>query len=276
MNDVDKKTAGSKADLRFLIAATAIALSAVMTAVYAPGALRPLALIPLWLLPPAYYFYCLSRLKELSSYGLEETADFVLGRGSPLIGAMQHRAEILPFLRECFPAPPSALAEIGRGKGGTLAMLCRAASPDALIISLDLPGSVYSGALPFLNKGAWRQRLLKALAGPGQDLRVINGDSKSPATLELFEKELGGRRLDLLFIDGDHAFEGVRSDFERYSRFVKPGGIIAFHDIQPGLENLGVAVSRFWRETSLPGTRKEFIENRSQISYGIGALQLPG
>lgn len=239
------------------------------------GALRTLAAVSLLLLPAsAYYGYCLFRLKRLSSSSLEETADFVFGSGSALVGAIQHRAEIVPFLKGCFPRPPSAVAEIGRGRGGSLALLCRAAAPDALVISLDLPGGSNSGTIPGLTRGALHRPLLKAMSGPRQDLRLIDGDSKSPAARALFVKALAGRKLDLLFIDGDHSFEGVRSDYELYAGFVKPGGIIAFHDIQPGCEDLGAEVSRFWRETPLPGKRQEFIADRCQASRGIGVLRL--
>ncbi len=224
----------------------------------------------------AYYFYCLFALRKLASRGAEETADFVLGSGSALVGALQLRQELFAFLRWAGP-PPAAVAEIGRARGGTLAILCRAAAPDALVISLDLPGGLHSGPIPLLNKGAWRLPLLRAMKGPGQDLRLLDGDSRSPASVELFRKALAGKKLDLLFIDGGHTFESVRSDYELYSGFVRPGGVIAFHDIQPGYEKeLGVVVSRFWREYPLPGERAEFIADSSQLSYGIGALRLPG
>ncbi len=251
-------------------------LCAVLAAAVLPGITRLAAVLPLLLLPPVKYIYCVCRLRELDGAGLEEAADFILGPGSFFTGMLQRRGEIIPFLKENFPSPPAAVAEIGRAKGGTLMLLCRAAAPDALIISLDLPGAIHSGPVPALNKGAWRLPLLRAMAGPGQDLRLIDGDSKLPSSTALFEGALDGRKLDLLFIDGDHTWEGVKSDYETYSRFVRPGGVIAFHDIQPGLEDFGVAVSRFWRTAHLPGTRKEYIEDPAQVSYGIGALRLPG
>jgi len=37
-------------------------------------------------------------------------------------------------------------------------------------------------------------------------------------------------RLDVLFIDGDHSYEGVLADWLLYSPLVKTGGIVAFHD----------------------------------------------
>jgi predicted O-methyltransferase YrrM len=36
--------------------------------------------------------------------------------------------------------------------------------------------------------------------------------------------------LDLLFIDGDHSYQGVKTDWEAYKDFLKPGSIVVFHD----------------------------------------------
>jgi hypothetical protein len=36
--------------------------------------------------------------------------------------------------------------------------------------------------------------------------------------------------ISLLWIDGDHAYESVREDFLSWSKFVVPGGWVAFHD----------------------------------------------
>ena len=38
------------------------------------------------------------------------------------------------------------------------------------------------------------------------------------------------KSIDLLFIDGDHTYEGVKSDLENYIDLVKPGGCVVFHD----------------------------------------------
>ncbi len=37
--------------------------------------------------------------------------------------------------------------------------------------------------------------------------------------------------IDLLFIDGVHNYDGVKSDFETFGSKVKKGGVVAFHDI---------------------------------------------
>ena len=41
----------------------------------------------------------------------------------------------------------------------------------------------------------------------------------------------GGSSCSLLFIDGDHRYESVLTDWLLYSPLVKKGGIVVFHDV---------------------------------------------
>ena len=50
--------------------------------------------------------------------------------------------------------------------------------------------------------------------------------------------------IDFIFIDGDHSYEGIKRDWEDWSKKIKPGGIIALHDTSvpahdPAISNLG-------------------------------------
>jgi hypothetical protein len=72
----------------------------------------------------------------------------------------------------------------------------------------------------------------------------IIGDSTSPATLDRVRAMLDGRQIDLLFIDGNHAYEGVKRDYEIYAPLTRH--IIAFHDVN--LEWAGAGIKRFWDE----------------------------
>jgi predicted O-methyltransferase YrrM len=36
--------------------------------------------------------------------------------------------------------------------------------------------------------------------------------------------------IDVLFIDGDHGYEGVKRDWNLFSSFVQPFGVVIFHD----------------------------------------------
>ena len=77
-------------------------------------------------------------------------------------------------------------------------------------------------------------------------------------------------QLDFLFIDGDHSYEGVRSDFEMYAPLVRSGGLIAFHDITPSKGSRHVY--RFWDEIKVSYTHKEFIHRTGEGAMGIGVL----
>jgi len=57
----------------------------------------------------------------------------------------------------------------------------------------------------------------------------------------LSRSDLDGE-LDLAFIDGDHDEEAVRSDFGRVSELIKPGGVVAFHDLNSYHPGVGIVV----------------------------------
>jgi cephalosporin hydroxylase len=78
-----------------------------------------------------------------------------------------------------------------------------------------------------------RADLYKLFARPDQRLDVLRLDSHEPQTIARISELLEGMPLDLLFIDGDHTYEGVCRDFQMYGPLVANGGMIAFHDIVP-------------------------------------------
>lgn len=47
--------------------------------------------------------------------------------------------------------------------------------------------------------------------------------------------------LDLVFIDGDHSYEGVKSDWLLYEPLVRAGGLVLFHDKMNTREFPGIA-----------------------------------
>ncbi len=56
------------------------------------------------------------------------------------------------------------------------------------------------------------------------------GMSYDPMTIQkVYQSASGG--VDLLFIDGDHQYASVLADWLLYSPLVRPGGVVAFHDI---------------------------------------------
>jgi predicted O-methyltransferase YrrM len=85
---------------------------------------------------------------------------------------------------------------------------------------------------------------------------------------------LAGEKADFLFIDGDHTVNGVKADYEMYKEFVRPGGLIAFHDIienQPLPDN---EVFHFWKQVKQGKTTEEFIDHPQQCGFGIGIIRV--
>ena len=159
--------------------------------------------------------------------------------------------------------------EIGTADGGTLFMLSRVADPAALLVSLDLPGGKFGGGYP-----KWKTKLFREMRLPAQRIELLRADSHEPGSLARVRELLGGRPLDLLFIDGDHTYAGVKQDFEMYGPLVRPGGLIGFHDINEHPDrSFGGDVPRFWEELKATRDVEEFIENPGQ-GYGIGVLRV--
>ena len=140
----------------------------------------------------------------------------------------QIRSEILDLLKVLSSRPPKTLMEIGTDKGGTLFLFSRVATPDALLISLDLPPGRPGWGYP-----PWRKEVFLSFARARQKIELVLADSHVPATVEHIRKLLAARSLDFLLIDGDHRYEGVKRDYEMYAPLVVSGGLIAFHDIVP-------------------------------------------
>jgi predicted O-methyltransferase YrrM len=51
--------------------------------------------------------------------------------------------------------------------------------------------------------------------------------------------------LDILFVDGDHHYETVLSDLVTYSPYVKSGGLILLHDVEPDKKNWDINTERW-------------------------------
>jgi predicted O-methyltransferase YrrM len=185
------------------------------------------------------------------------------------IRPMQIRSEISSFLDLIASEPPATVLEIGTARGGTLFLLAQAARENALLVSIDAPDAAGFGARP---EYAARARLYRSLGGRTQRVVFLAADSHLPDTLERVRDVLDGRRVDVLFVDGDHTLEGVASDFRMYAPLVRSGGLVAFHDIVPGpAENVG-GVPAFWQSVRAADSL-EFVEDWNQGGYGIGVLR---
>jgi predicted O-methyltransferase YrrM len=154
--------------------------------------------------------------------------------------------------------------EIGSSAGGTLALLAELSAPDALLVAVDLPQSADQR----------HSNVALAAAAAGRRFVIARSDSRSAEAIATVAGAVGDAGADVLFIDGGHQAAVVRSDLRTYTRFVRDGGIVAFHDIVVHPEFPDVRVHELWAElrTRFPGEVEEIVEAADQTWGGIGLL----
>jgi predicted O-methyltransferase YrrM len=206
-----------------------------------------------WFLPVLERFFC----TDLDDF-------FRVAYASPFRPG-QIIEEISGLLNLLASTQPKNILEIGTDKGGTLYLFTKVVHPAATLVSVDLRLT--------------RANLLSSFARNQQTITLIEGDSTAPATLEKV-RLIFPDGLDFLFIDGDHSYTGVKQDFLNYSPLVRPGGLVAFHDIVEDNEtHYGVVtggwsggVPRFWQEIKKKYQHTEFVKHYQQGGLGLGIL----
>jgi predicted O-methyltransferase YrrM len=185
------------------------------------------------------------------------------------IGITQQRDEARWLFELVRAEQPRAVLEIGLDEGGTLFLWTRAAAPDARLLSID--------TRPLGRLGVWSPFALerRSFAYPHQRVElVMPADSHDPATRSRVESLLAGSPVDFLFVDGDHSREGVWADFELYAPLVRPGGIVAFHDVSEHTYAAVQGVRDFWREFKATRETDERVLGE-EPGYGIGVYRVP-
>lgn len=175
-------------------------------------------------------------------------------------GSCQIPWEIDGAIRHIAAVHPQVICEIGTFDGGT-----------SLLFSRFLPGVELMLCIDLYVKN---KEMLRLLAPPRQQLRFLDMPSSAPRTVARVRELLGGRSLDVLFIDGDHRYEGVNQDFLSYLPLVRKGGLVLFHDIVPdkGGRAWAGGVPQLWKELAPQYPHREFVQSRDQDGYGIGVL----
>ncbi len=185
------------------------------------------------------------------------------------VGITQKPREIEWLFGRVFEAQPRIVLEIGLALGGTLFLWSRAAAPDAHLVAVDdsLPGAL----------GVWSPFPLvrRSFARDEQRVSLLMGrDSHEAETYDRVRRVVGGASIDFLFIDGDHTYEGVSEDFRTYSRLVRPGGLVAFHDVSQDPTSDTEGTARFWSEFVREHETRECVAGGAP-GYGIGLYEVP-
>lgn len=110
--------------------------------------------------------------------------------------------------------PSCRILEIGRYRGGSTLLLAVAIDGDSKLTSIDNLAKIGCDDTALTN-------VLKK-AGLLYKVELIVEDST--------DVEARPNSYDIVFIDGDHSYEGILRDYEHWKYAVKPGGHLLFHD----------------------------------------------
>jgi hypothetical protein len=138
--------------------------------------------------------------------------------------------------------------EIGSASGGVLHGLIKCSNIPSLTISIDdFTEKMYRIDGDNMEYGE-RVKFYKGWCNNGQFLQLIPMSTFDMRTLKIVTHILNGNKIDILFIDGYHTYQAVKSDYTTYSPLVADNGIIAFHDINGRSANDPRKVSQLWDE----------------------------
>ncbi|EDY20153.1 hypothetical protein CfE428DRAFT_2077 [Chthoniobacter flavus Ellin428] len=179
----------------------------------------------------------------------------------------QHSKEFQPLMQFVEKLQLRNLVEVGTREGGSLFMLSRILPPGSTIISVDLPGMAWGRK----DSGARKQRIAERLRADGFTVHLVERDSSLPETATEVARLLDGAPIEALFLDGDHAFDGVLADFRNYQPLMKEQAPIIFHDIAKAAKLPKVEVHYLWRllKTFMPW--REFVA-APENGQGIGIV----
>jgi predicted O-methyltransferase YrrM len=155
-----------------------------------------------------------------------------------------------------------AVAEVGRFRGGTTLLLAGAGAGRVVSVDNDLLG---------------QRRHAPALAGIlvrlglRDRVEIVVADSRT--------HPVDAASFDVVFVDADHSYDGVRADFAHWWHALAEGGHLVFHDANfaPGDSRLKVAegvvkfVAELDRERALrrleaPGTLVHYSKSSEPLS----------
>lgn len=164
--------------------------------------------------------------------------------------------EYANVLLEITKRKPSSYLEVGIGNGGSWLAMSYVLK-NILKVSHAVDNLAYYQSIG--QKIEEVDFIVGYLSSFIQDVKFYNMDSQV-----YFANHC--EKFDVIFIDGDHGYDGVMGDYKKALDLIEPGGVMIFHDVvsvgAPG-------VVQFWGEIKHNHVHKEFI---SSNTCGMGLL----
>ncbi len=128
----------------------------------------------------------------------------------------QNADELWQVVQELQRRDAHSMIEVGVSRGGSM-RIWSAALQGGNIIGIDNEDRITSSNQPIF----WDFT---------DNITYIVGDSHSPEVIRQVADVLQDTKVDFLWVDGDHSYEGCKADFNNYQHFVRLGGLIGIHD----------------------------------------------
>jgi len=159
--------------------------------------------------------------------------------------------------RDClarYAAGKKRLVEIGVWHGVTTCRLRKAMHAEGVLIGVD---PYPKGRLGFSAECVIAHREVSRITNGKMNWQPLTGVA---AAREY--RKAGGEKVDFVFIDGDHSYEGLRGDWEAWSDLVATLGIVALHDSRSSatrqIDTAGSAI--FTRKVIVKDQRFEVVD----------------
>jgi predicted O-methyltransferase YrrM len=150
-------------------------------------------------------------------------------------------------------------AEIGVWHGVTTCRIARALQGGGVVFAID---SYAPGRFGF----SFQERIAHRETRDLRDRIRFVPTTSAIASVQLGERL--GSTFDFVFIDGDHSYDGLASDWQAWSCLLAPGGLIALHDSRStptrNIDDAGSVV--FTREVVLHDPRFELVEQVDSLT----------
>jgi hypothetical protein len=105
----------------------------------------------------------------------EEIVKLLFGYAGGYIKPIQIDVELAALVKDVRDLKPASVLEIGTAQGGTLFLWSRLAKPEAVIVSIDLPGGSFGGGY-----SPRRMSLYRRFRSKSQQLHLLREDSHAP------------------------------------------------------------------------------------------------
>lgn len=147
----------------------------------------------------------------------------------PSVGASVSPLECAALAALANLVSATQIFEFGTYKGVSTTQLALNVGENGRIFTLDLPEDHPAYSLPIPRPEE------RKIAAEGQKGILIPRDLRDRVTFlqsdsATFDEEPYLGSMDLVFVDGAHSYEYVKSDTEKGWRMLRPGGVIAWHD----------------------------------------------